>query len=87
MTLPLIILLNGGSASASEIVAGAVQDWDRGVIVGRRSFGKGLVQQQTMFTDGSALRLTIARYYTPTGRCIQKPYNNGLEDYFNERFP
>ncbi len=80
----LIILIDEGSASASEILAGAIQDNDRGLIIGRRSFGKGLVQQQTMFSDGSALRLTIARYYTPTGRSIQKPYKNGLDDYLNE---
>ncbi len=77
----LIILIDEYSASASEILAGAIQDNDRGLIIGRRSFGKGLVQQQTMFSDGSAIRLTIARYYTPTGRCIQKPYKNGLDDY------
>lgn len=80
----VIILINEGSASASEILAGAIQDNDRGLIIGRRSFGKGLVQQQTMFSDGSALRLTIARYYTPTGRSIQKPYENGLDEYLNE---
>ena len=80
----VIILINEGSASASEILAGAIQDNDRGLIIGRRSFGKGLVQQQTMFSDGSALRLTIARYFTPTGRSIQKPYENGLDDYINE---
>jgi carboxyl-terminal processing protease len=80
----LIILIDEGSASASEILAGAIQDNDRGLILGRRSFGKGLVQQQTMFSDGSALRLTIARYYTPTGRSIQKPYENGLDDYIHE---
>lgn len=73
----LVILINEGSASASEIVSGAVQDWDRGVVVGRRSFGKGLVQRQLPFPDESILRLTVARYYTPTGRCIQKPYTNG----------
>jgi carboxyl-terminal processing protease len=78
----IIILIDELSASASEIIAGAIQDNDRGLILGRRSFGKGLVQNQTEFADGSALRLTIARYYTPTGRCIQKPYNNGLEDYY-----
>jgi carboxyl-terminal processing protease len=78
----ILVLIDELSASASEIFAGAIQDNDRGIIVGRRSFGKGLVQQQTIFNDGSALRLTIARYYTPTGRCIQKPYNNGLEDYY-----
>jgi carboxyl-terminal processing protease len=85
----LIILIDQGSASASEILAGAIQDNDRGLILGRRSFGKGLVQQQTMFSDGSAIRLTIARYYTPTGRCIQKSYENGLDDYIlevHERF-
>jgi len=80
----VIILIDEYSASASEILAGAIQDNDRGLILGRRSFGKGLVQQQTMFSDGSALRLTIARYYTPTGRSIQKPYENGLDDYLNE---
>jgi carboxyl-terminal processing protease len=80
----LAILIDEGSASASEIVAGAVQDWDRAVIIGRRTFGKGLVQEQTVFPDGSALRLTIARYYTPTGRSIQKPYSGGYEDYQRE---
>jgi len=81
----LAILIDENSASASEIVAGAVQDNDRGIIVGRRSFGKGLVQEQNEFRDGSAIRLTIARYYTPTGRCIQKPYENGhLADYYHE---
>jgi carboxyl-terminal processing protease len=80
----LILLIDEGSASASEILAGAIQDNDRGLILGRRSFGKGLVQQQTMFSDGSALRLTVARYYTPTGRSIQKPYENGLDDYIHE---
>lgn len=73
----LIILTNEGSASASEIVSGAIQDWDRGVIVGRRTFGKGLVQRQLPLQDGSMLRLTVARYYTPTGRGIQKPYVSG----------
>lgn len=70
----LVILIDETSASASEIVSGAVQDWDRGVLVGRRTFGKGLVQRQFILPDGSAIRLTTARYYTPTGRCIQKPY-------------
>jgi len=86
----IYILMNENSASASEIVAGAVQDNDRGTIIGRRSFGKGLVQQTMELGDGSAVRLTIARYYTPTGRCIQKPYdlNHSKEyyDQFNKRF-
>lgn len=78
----LVVLLDEESASSSEILAGAVQDNDRGTIIGRRSFGKGLVQNQTPYTDGSALRLTVARYYTPTGRSIQRPYENGKElDY------
>lgn len=80
----LAILIDEGSASASEILAGAVQDWDRGTVIGRRSFGKGLVQEQTVFPDGSAMRLTVARYYTPTGRSIQKSYKDGLEDYNGE---
>lgn len=75
--LPLVVLMDEGSASASEIFAGAIQDNDRGIIIGRRSFGKGLVQQPIEFSDGSAIRLTIARYYTPSGRCIQKPYEKG----------
>lgn len=75
--IPLVVLINEISASASEIFAGAIQDNDRGTIIGRRSFGKGLVQQQLAFTDGSLLRLTVARYYTPSGRCIQKPYTPG----------
>ena len=83
-TQPLVILLDEWSASASEIVAGAVQDNDRGLIIGRRSFGKGLVQEQVQLGDGSALRLTVARYYTPTGRSIQKPYTDGEEEYYNE---
>jgi len=77
----LVILIDEGSASASEIVAGAVQDWDRGIIIGRRSFGKGLVQKPFMMSDQSMIRLTIARYYTPTGRLIQKPYHLGRDDY------
>ena len=85
----LIVLIDEGSASASEIVSGAVQDLDRGLIIGRRSFGKGLVQNSFPFPDGSAMRLTTARYYTPSGRCIQKPYEEGVEDYYddlNKRF-
>ena len=78
----LVILIDEGSASASEIVSGAVQDWDRGLIIGRRSFGKGLVQRPFPLPDGSAIRLTTAKYFTPTGRSIQKPYDNGLEDYY-----
>lgn len=77
--IPLIVLINEGTASAAEIFAGAIQDNDRGTIIGRRSFGKGLVQQPILFSDGSMIRLTIARYYTPSGRCIQKPYDrNGI---------
>lgn len=75
--IPLVVLINESSASAAEIFAGAIQDNDRGTIVGRRSFGKGLVQQQIQFPDGSMIRLTIARYYTPSGRCIQKPFKPG----------
>ncbi|MEZ5003947.1 MAG: S41 family peptidase [Chitinophagales bacterium] len=77
----LVVLIDQGSASASEILAGCVQDWDRGKIIGTRSFGKGLVQEQYDFSDGSAMRLTIAKYYTPSGRCIQKPYVFGDEHY------
>jgi len=80
----VIILIDEGSASASEVLAGAIQDNDRGQIIGRRSFGKGLVQEQMNLYDGSAIRLTVARYYTPTGRCIQKSYENGSEEYFKE---
>ncbi len=78
---PLVVLINEVSASAAEILAGAIQDNDRGTIIGRRSFGKGLVQQQLEFTDGSRIRLTVARYYTPSGRCIQKPYTGVNGDY------
>lgn len=85
----LAVLVDEGSASASEILAGAIQDWDRGVIVGRRTYGKGLVQEQFELGDGSALRLTIARYFTPSGRSIQRPYDKGREEYetdFENRF-
>lgn len=84
--MPLAVLIDDESASASEIVAGAVQDNDRGTIVGRRSFGKGLVQEQVMLSDNSAIRITVARYYTPTGRCIQKPFDGNLEDYLLESY-
>lgn len=82
----LIVLIDEGSASASEIIAGAVQDNDRGTIIGRRSFGKGLVQEQSNWPDGSAIRLTIARYYTPTGRSIQKPYDEGSKKYYEDYY-
>jgi carboxyl-terminal processing protease len=85
----LVVLTDAGSASASEIFAGAIQDWDRGVIMGRRTFGKGLVQNGYYLTDGSMIRLTVARYYTPTGRSIQSSYNNGYDEYmknFYKRF-
>ena len=80
--VPLVVLIDNFSASASEIFAGAMQDNDRGTVIGRRSFGKGLVQQQIAFPDSSALRLTVARYYTPAGRCIQKPYKMGGDDEY-----
>jgi carboxyl-terminal processing protease len=81
----LVVLVDEGSASASEIVSGAMQDWDRGLIVGRRTFGKGLVQRPVMLPDGSAVRLTVSRYYTPSGRCIQKSYEEGVEAYQREK--
>ena len=80
----LVVLIDEGSASASEILSGAVQDHDRGVIIGRRSFGKGLVQRPFNLPDGAMVRLTTARYHTPTGRCIQRPYEGGSEDYYKE---
>jgi carboxyl-terminal processing protease len=82
--IDVAVLIDETSASASEILAGAIQDNDRGLVIGRRSFGKGLVQEQNMLSDGSAIRLTIARYYTPTGRCIQKSYASGAENYYHE---
>lgn len=82
----IVVLVDEGSASASEILAGALQDWDRGVIVGRRTFGKGLVQNGFYFSDGSAMRLTIARYFTPTGRLIQSPYKDGTDKYIENYF-
>lgn len=83
-TDPIVVLIDEASASASEIVAGAIQDNDRGIIAGRRSFGKGLVQEQLNFPDGSAIRLTVARYHTPTGRNIQRSYANGSREYYEE---
>jgi len=80
----LVVLIDEGSASASEIVSGAIQDWDRGVLIGRRTFGKGLVQQPFPLSDGSMIRLTTAHYYTPAGRNIQKPYKNNIQNYKNE---
>jgi carboxyl-terminal processing protease len=80
----LVVLVDEGSASASEIVSGAVQDWDRALLIGRRTFGKGLVQKPYSLSDGSAIRLTISRYYTPSGRSIQRDYSEGKDDYYNE---
>jgi len=80
----LVVLVDQGSASASEILAGAIQDWDRGIIIGRRTFGKGLVQKPFTLSDGSVIRLTTARYYTPSGRCIQKPYDDDKKAYQRE---
>jgi len=80
----LVILVDENSASASEIVSGAVQDWDRGLIMGRRTYGKGLVQKPIYLPDASQIRLTISKYYTPSGRCIQRPYEDGLDSYFND---
>ncbi|MDD2635519.1 MAG: S41 family peptidase [Bacteroidales bacterium] len=84
LDLEIIVLIDEFSASASEIIAGAIQDNDRGFIIGRRSYGKGLVQESTTFDDGSIIRLTTARYYTPSGRCIQKSYENGLDEYYSD---
>ena len=80
----LVVLINENTASASEVLAGALQDWNRAVIIGRRTFGKGLVQEQFTLSDGSAVRLTVAKYYTPLGRCIQKPYKNGGDSSYSE---
>jgi len=80
----VLVLIDEWSASASEIIAGAIQDNDRGEIMGRRSFGKGLVQEPLILSDGSMIRLTVARYYTPTGRCIQKPYEDGSDEYYHD---
>jgi len=81
---PVVLMINEGSASASEILAGAIQDWERGIVAGRRSYGKGLVQRQINLRDGGAIRLTTARYYTPKGRSLQRPYDNGVDAYFED---
>ena len=80
----MVVLINENSASASEILAGALQDWNRALLMGRRSYGKALVQDQIKLQDGSAMRLTIARYYTPKGRSIQRPYENGVDAYYED---
>ena len=85
LTVPIVVLINSSSASASEIVSGAIQDNDRGLIVGERSFGKGLVQSVYRLADGSGLALTTGKYYTPSGRCVQRPYNGSIYDYYNTR--
>ena len=81
----IAVLVNQGSASASEIIAGALQDLDRGIVIGRSTFGKGLVQRPVRLTDDSAVRLTVQKYYTPAGRCIQKSYEEGVEEYRKEK--